>query len=210
MDGVYFQSIPIFEILPVDLLAHLLVVLNGGAIGNNYNYKSGFLHPGYHGGRELHYYEISHDAMKFWKFVCKHLRHTYSLQRAFFFALLEKNTPQIETWTPDWQDMCYMDYEDQDRERDIPRHFYAGNAEKWISLMCCGPQTHLEACIEEAAEAVKESKVAIKEARKEQRRLQATMDLAKWGVGKRILRVHPKDKRKSPGQNSSLASRGSQ
>lgn len=144
MDHEYAQpAAAVLNALSVDFLAHIIVILNGGAIDNEAKPKIGFLYPGYKGGRELHYFAISRDAMTFWRHVCKYLRHTYDMNAAAHGALLLDNTPRVETWKdPDMHEHCEFFFEDCDRrEWYIPRHFYAGNPEPWMEKLCYGPQS---------------------------------------------------------------------
>ncbi len=142
MDHEYTQpAVLMFDKLPVELICRLIVMLNGGAIGNDTRPEYGYLYPGYRGGRELYYFKISRDAMTFWKHVCKYLRLTYSMNDHTY-------------------NMLFSDY--HSREHYIPRHLYAGNPKPWIMRLCFGPQTHEEALAIEAAEAAEEAKIAAK------------------------------------------------
>jgi hypothetical protein len=171
---------------PVDLLALVFVTLNGGPIENNHEYKSGYLSPGYRGGRELHYFKISRDAMVFWKFVCRHLRHTYRVQALFFASILQGNRPVIETWTP--QDECPNWYDD-DHVRYVPRHFYAGDPKPWMNKLCYGPQNAHDALAAEAQEDKKLAKETCKQKIRESARRSLEVMFPGGGAFKRVLRA---------------------
>ncbi len=184
MDHEYAQpTVLMFDMLPNELIAHIIVTLNGGSIDNKAVPKSGYLFPGYRGGRELHYFEISRAAMIFWKHVCKYLRHTYTIDTQTHHLLLADNTPYNETWNDphihEWNDY-------HSRERYIPRHFFAGDPKPWMMSLCYGPQSYEEVLVIEALE---QAKIAAKEARKEKRRMDAGIALVDgWGSGPRKLR----------------------
>ena len=177
MDDEYAQSaVLMFDMLPVDLISRLVVMLNGGTVGNEANAERGYLYPGFRGGRELNYFKITRDAMTFWQHVCKYLRHTHTFNNQTHDMLLSDNTPLIEVYVPEYNDDdnygyggdCWDDYY---YERYIPRHFYAGDPKPWIKKLCCGPQTGDE-CL----------KIEAKEERKK-RRLEESA-LAGWGEGR--------------------------
>lgn len=183
MDHEYVQPVLMFDKLPKELICQIIVILNDGVIGDDVKPECGFLHPGYRGGRELHYFKISRDAMTFWKHVCKDLRLMYQVHD----MLLSKNTPNIEMWEDphihENGNCCWDDY--NSHERYIPRHLYAGNLKSWMRL-CYGPQTHEEAL---AIEADEEAKVVAKRARKEKRPADAAIALdAGWDSVERRLR----------------------
>ena len=80
MDHEYTQpAVLMFDKLSVELICHLIVMLNGDVIDKDARPQYGYLYPGYRGGREMHYFKISRDAMTFWKHVCKYLRLTYTM-----------------------------------------------------------------------------------------------------------------------------------
>lgn len=184
-------AVLLFDKLPVELTCRIIVMLNGGVIGDVASPERGFLYPGICGGRELHYFKISRDAMTFWKHVCKYLRLTYSIDYQTHNMLLSHNTPQIEMWIdPHSQEYGSVFWEDyHNREHYIPRHLYAGDPKPWIMMLCYGPQTHEEALAIEAAE---EAKIVTKLARKEKqekRRADAAISLVVgWGSVERRLR----------------------
>ena len=122
------HDVALFAALPVDLLASVVVTLNGGPIGEKRG-LIGFLFPGIVGGRELHYFKISGHAMRFLQCVCKYLRGC-DFQSYVHELLLEGNTPDIDTnsWSLS----------------HVPRHFYAGDPGPWMQKLCCGPQTREE------------------------------------------------------------------
>jgi|APSaa5957512576_1039674.scaffolds.fasta_scaffold14444_1 hypothetical protein len=188
MDHQYVQpTVLMFDKLPKELICHIIVILNGGAISDDAMPERGFLYPGYRGGRELQYFKISRDAMTFWKHVCKYLCLTYSMNDQVCDMLFSNNTPQIEMWNDPHMDeygSCFWD-DHHSHERYIPRHLYAGNPKPWVMRLCSGPQTHEEALAIEAAE---EAKVAAKWARKEKRCADAAIALvAGWGSVERRL-----------------------
>jgi hypothetical protein len=123
-----------FDMLPIDLLCHIIVVLNGGTVGDKAMPKYGYLYPGIRGGRELHYFKISRDAMTFWKHVCKYMRDTDRINGSTHDLLLSDNDPEIEVW----EDPHAHDYPHHPHahERYVPRHFYAGDPKPWIGLLC--------------------------------------------------------------------------
>ena len=190
MDSTYAQpAVLLFNKLPVDLICHLVVLLNGGTIGDRAMSVSGYLYPGYRGGRKLNYFKISRDAMTFWQHVCKYMRHTYTINNQTHKLLLSNNTPQIETWQDphlhEYWDMPWQEY--HNRVHYVPRHFYAGDPKPWIMMLCWGPQTPKEI---EDIEAAEQAKIVAKEARKEKRRTDAAIALvADWGSGQRRLRA---------------------
>lgn len=192
MDHEYAQpAVLMFDKLPVELICRLIVDLNGGTISNCAKAEYGYLHPGFQGGRELHYFKISRNAMTFWKHVCKYLRHTYSINNQAHDILFSDITPQIEMFEDPHIHECGSFWELlQGRERYVPRHLYAGNPKPWMMRLCYGPQTHEEVL---AIEAFEEAKFAAKEARKEKRRTDAAVALvAGWGSVERRLRSRNK------------------
>ena len=104
--------------LPVDLIAHIVVFLNDGTVGDKVIPKYGYMYPGKRGGRELQYFQISREAMTFWQHVCKYMRLTYRMHDTIHYKLLSDTD---------------FDLEDGSR---VPRHLYAGNLKPWISLLC--------------------------------------------------------------------------
>ena len=197
MDHEYADpAVLMFDKLPVELICRLIVMLNGGAIGDDARPEYGYLCPGYRGGRELHYFKISRDAMTFWKHVCKYLSRNYNINQQTYGMLFSDNTPQLEVWNDPHIDYQYGSYDWEDynsRERYIPcyipRHLYAGNPNPWIMRLCCGPQTDKEALAIEAAEAAEEAKIAAKRARKEKRCADAAIALVEgWSSVERRLR----------------------
>ena len=146
--------------LPADVLACIITSLNNGPIPARARNISGYLYPGYVGGRELEYYEVSRDCMVFKECVCAYLRNDSMLRHSIHGRLFELNEPNRELWDPedamleiritdpdDWELLheCYQqnDY-DIDRERFIPRHVFAGTPKRWMDLLCGGPQTRKE------------------------------------------------------------------
>lgn len=183
MDHQYAQpEVLMFDKLPVELICRIIVMLNGGTIGDDASLPlCGFLYPGIRGGRELHYFKISVDAMTFWKHVCMYLRHTYSIENQTHDMLFSDNNPLFEDPEYPWEDYRY-----------IPRHLYAGNPEPWMMKLCYGPQTNEEALAEEALaiEAAEEAKIAAKRKRKEKRHVNASVALvAGWDSGERRRRL---------------------
>lgn len=182
MDGVHDTSALIFEMLPQDLIALIVVALNGGPVKSAQPVHHGFLHPGFCGGRELHYLEISRNAMTFWQHVCKHLRWTYTVQYSVYSALLHDHMASIETWSPPWEEYCCED-DWQDRDRFVPRHLFAGSAKPWMALLCDGPQDEQEAVKLRDEEEAKEAK---RNARKAALKRQATAQLAALPEGRQL------------------------
>jgi len=120
-----------FDILPIDLVCHLIVVLNNGTVGDEATPQYGYLYPGLRGGRELHFFKISRDAMTFWKHVCTYLRHR--INGHAHALLLSDNEPCIEVWEDPHEYQCgEHDY----HERYVPRHFYVGDPKPWIGQLC--------------------------------------------------------------------------
>lgn len=129
------------ELLPTDLLCRLIVTLNGGTIAPKAKPKVGYLYPGYQGGRELHYFQISRDAMAFWKHVCSFMRLNSELSQSVHNMLFSEHEPKLEVWyNQDMYDQAYWSWEDDVTERFVPRHLYAGNADPWMARLCYGPQ----------------------------------------------------------------------
>ena len=126
------------EVLSTDLLCRLIVALNGGKIAPKAKAKVGYLYPGYRGGRELHFYQISRDAMRLWRHVCSFMRFNSELSDSVHTMLFSEHEPKIEVWFD--QDDWAWSWEDHLTERFVPRHLYAGNAGRWIKRLCCGPQ----------------------------------------------------------------------
>ena len=163
--------------LPAELICHIIVSLNGGAIDDTAEPECGFLYPGYRGGRELHYFKISRDCMTLWQHVCKYLRHAHEINSQAYNMLLANTTPQIEMWNDPYD--IDEQWEDYACERYVPRHLYAGSPKPWMRMLCDGPQTLAEV----------EAEVAAKEARKEKRRADAAIALVEgWGSCQRRLR----------------------
>lgn len=139
----YIQPNVILFSMPVEVISQIVVTLNGGRIEKNVIPQSGYLYPGYRGGRELHYFKISRDAMTFWKHVCKYLRSSYDIDEQTYNLLLSDNAPEREMWTdPDIEEYgsCFWD-DYHNSEHYVPRHLYAGKPEPWIMQLCDGPQT---------------------------------------------------------------------
>ena len=193
LDHEYAQlDAPLLAMLGHDLMTEIIVALNGGKIGICAMHVNGYLSPGYQGGRELDFFEISCDAMVFWKHVCKYLRHSSIIYNQTKHLLLSDKEPRIDVWEDPYVDEyggCDGD-EYHNRERYVPRHFFSGkSARPWIMLLCAGPQSHKEVLAMEAAWEAKQAKIATREARKEKRLADAAVALVEgWGLGQRRLR----------------------
>ena len=67
MDDEYAQrDVPLFGMLGTDIIGEIIVALNGGKISIRAMPTHGYCSPGFAGGRELDFFEISRDAMTFW------------------------------------------------------------------------------------------------------------------------------------------------
>ena len=144
-------------VLETNLLASIVLALNDGPIPNSSEIKRCFLYPGRVSGRELHYFQITRDAMVFMKCVCRYFRHDYAFNQAVHWRLFTDHTPCIETWSPidatrhidytDWKQICthvepYAEQPVESEEKDefVPRHIYAGRADGWMAIRSGGPQ----------------------------------------------------------------------
>jgi len=173
LDHEYAQlDAPLLAMLGHDLMTEIIVALNGGKIHQKKMHMQGYLFPGYLGGHEVDFFEISPDAMKFWQHVCKYLRHSCTIYSLTKYLLLSDKEHSID------EHPCFKrDTSTEIRpQRYAQSHFFSGKPRPWMELRGCkGPQTMNEVlairdavkdAVEAAWVAAKQAKIAARKARK--------------------------------------------
>jgi hypothetical protein len=126
------DDVSLFSFLCDDLMAEIVVKLNDGPISTNTEPRSGYLYPGYQGGRELHYYSITRDTDVFMNSICKVFKHGWRLRGVIHAALTINITPTEEMYQFD----VLPDFDEWDRISYVPIHFYTGNYKKTMLQLC--------------------------------------------------------------------------